>query len=190
LPNAARAGLAAIGLALVSGGFGPAALGQGIPTEADTKIVEQRKRDYSPYPNQHFPNRVFWGDTHHHSNFSFDDGLMGTKLSPEESYRFARGEEMISNTGQRVRLSRPLDFLNVSVHAEFIGLADMLAKADPVLLANPTAKRWYGMMQAGGREAAQAGIEAVLAVFKRNEVYKDPKITRNVWERVTAIATK
>jgi len=190
LHNAVLAGLAAIGLALVTGGFSHVAQGQEIPTEADAKVVEQRKPDYSPYPNQHFPNRVFWGDTHHHSNFSFDDGLMGTKLGPEESYRFARGEEMISNSGQRVRLSRPLDFLNVSDHAEFIGLADMLAKADPALLANPTAKRWYDMMQAGGREATKAGIEAVLAVFKRDEVYKDEKITRNMWERVTAIATK
>jgi Protein of unknown function (DUF3604) len=128
--NPLNAALAAFGFVLVSGGFNHVAFGQEIPSEADLKQVEQRKSDYSPYPNQHFPNRVFWGDTHHHSNFSFDDGLMGTKLSPEESFRFARGEEMISNTGQRVKLSRPLDFLNVSDHAEFIGLADMLNKAN------------------------------------------------------------
>jgi hypothetical protein len=179
-----------MGLALVIGGFSHSALGQGVPTEADAKIVEKKKPDYSPYPDQHFPNRVFWGDTHHHSSFSCDAGMMGTTLSPEESFRFARGEEVISNSGQRVRLSRPLDFLNVSDHAEFIGLADMLAKSDPLLLANPTAKRWHDMMQAGGREASQAGIESILAIFKRDEVYKDPKITRNMWERVTAIATK
>ena len=190
LQYAVLAGLAAIGLALVTGGFSHVALGQEIVTQADIKSAEQKKPDYSPYPDQHFPNRVFWGDTHHHSSFSVDAGMMGCTLDPETSFRFARGEEVISNTGQRVRLSRPLDFLNVSDHAEFIGLADMLNKADPTLLANPTAKRWYDMMQAGGREASQAGIEAILAIFKRDEVYKDPKITRNMWERVTAIATK
>ena len=143
LSNAARAGLVAIGFVLVIGGFRRFAAAQDAPlTEADIKRVEQQKPDYSPYPDQHFPNRVFWGDTHHHSNFSFDDGLMGTKLSPVESFRFARGEELISNTGLRVRLSRPLDFLAVTDHAEFIGLADMLNKADTALLANPTAKRW------------------------------------------------
>src|SRR3990172_3808075 len=177
LQNAARRGLAAIGLALVTGGFGHVALGQEIPTEADLKRAEQRKPDYSPYPDQHFPNRVFWGDTHHHSNFSYDDGLMGTRLTPEESFRFARGEEMISNTGQRVKLSRPLDFLNVSDHAEYIGLADLLNKEDPALLATPTGKRWYDMMKKGGREASAAAVEAVLAVFKRDELYKDDKIT-------------
>jgi len=190
LHNAALVGLTTIGLALVTGGLSQVALGQEIPTEADHKRAEQLKPDYSPYPDQHFPNRVFWGDTHHHSNFSFDDGLMGTKLTPEESFRFARGEEVVSNSGQRSRLSRPLDFLNVSDHAEFIGLADMLNKADPVLLATPAGKRWYDMMKAGGREASQAGAEAVFAVFKGEELYKDPQITRNMWERVTAIATK
>lgn len=190
LHNAAFAGLAAISLALVTGGFSHVAVAQEIPTEADAKLLQQRKPEYSPYPDQHFPNRVFWGDTHHHSNFSYDDGLMGTKLTPEESFRFARGEELISNTGLRVRLSRPLDFLNVSDHAEYIGLADMLNKEDPALLATPTGKRWHDMMKAGGREANAAGIEAVLSTFKGEELYRDGKITRSMWERVTAIATK
>jgi len=149
LHTAALAGLAAIGLALVTGGFSRVALGQEPPTPVDLKRAEQRKADYSPYPDQHFPTRVFWGDTHHHSNFSFDDGLFGTKLTPEESYRFARGEEMVSNSGQRVKLSRPLDFLNVSDHAEFLGLPDLLKEADPTLLATPTGKRWYDLMQSG-----------------------------------------
>ncbi|MEK1889918.1 MAG: DUF3604 domain-containing protein [Phyllobacterium sp.] len=43
---------------------------------------------------------------------------MGTTLGPEEAYRFARGEEVLSNSGQRAKLSRPLDFLVVSDHAE------------------------------------------------------------------------
>jgi hypothetical protein len=61
LPNAALAGLAAIGLALATGGFIHVALGQKIPTEADAKRAEQKKPDHSPYPNQHFPNRDLLG---------------------------------------------------------------------------------------------------------------------------------
>src|SRR5208337_2321605 len=105
------------------------------PTQEELKGIEQKKPDYSPYPDQHFPNRVFWGDTHCHTRLSFDDGLMGTNLGPEEAYRFARGEEVVSNSGQRARLSRPLDFLVVSDHAEYLGLADLLNNADPDLLA-------------------------------------------------------
>jgi hypothetical protein len=160
---------------------------QEIPTDADAKGLPQR--EYSPYASQDFPNRVFWGDTHVHTSLSFDAGFL-TTLGPEEAYRFARGEIVTSSTGIRAKLSRPLDFQVVSDHSEFIGLPDMLRDGNADLLANPTGKRWYDMMRAGGREAVKAAIEAVLAIFQRNELYKDEKITRSIWERVTSIATK
>jgi hypothetical protein len=160
---------------------------QEIPTDADAKGLPQR--EYSPYASQDFPNRVFWGDTHVHTSLSFDAGFL-TTLGPEEAYRFAGGEIVTSSTGIRAKLSRPLDFQVVSDHSEFIGLPDMLRDGNADLLANPTGKRWYDMMRAGGREAVKAAIEAVLAIFQRNELYKDEKITRSIWERVTSIATK
>jgi hypothetical protein len=191
LRNAALAGLAATGLALVTGGFSHFALGQDVtPTAANLKRLEQKKPDYSPYPDQHFPNRVFWGDTHHHTRLSFDDGLMGTHLGPEEAYRFARGEEVLSNSGQRAKLSLPLDFLNVSDHAEYLGLADLLNKADPDLLATEIGKSWYDRMKTGGREGTQVALEVFLSIGKRQELYKSEKIKRTVWEYVTGIASK
>ena len=44
-----------------------------------------KKSDYSPYTNQHFPQQVFFGDTHHHSSYSFDSGMFGNTLGPAES---------------------------------------------------------------------------------------------------------
>jgi hypothetical protein len=68
LPHAALAGLAALGLALVTGGLSYFAAAQDAPlTETDRKRAEQKKPDYSPYVDQQFPTRVFWGDTHHHT---------------------------------------------------------------------------------------------------------------------------
>jgi hypothetical protein len=159
-------------------------------TEADRKRAEEKKPDYSPYPDQHFPTRVFWGDTHHHTRLSFDDGLTGTKLGPEEAYRFARGEEVISSTGQRAKLSRPLDFLVVSDHAEYIGLADLLSNADPDLLATEVGKGWYDRMKIGGTEGLRVAYEVFASIGKRQELYKSDKIKRSVWEYVTGIATK
>ena len=59
---------------------------------------------------------------HLHTNLSPDAGLLGTSLTAEEAYRAARGETVISNTGQPFRLVRPLDFLVVTDHAEYMGL--------------------------------------------------------------------
>ncbi|TAW28698.1 DUF3604 domain-containing protein [Rhizobium leguminosarum] len=183
--------LTAIGLALATGVLSHFAAAQDAPpTDGAMKNIEQHNPDYSPYPNQHFPNRVFWGDTHHHTRLSFDDGLMGTTLGPEEAYRFARGEEVLSNSGQRAKLSRPLDFLAVSDHAEYLGLADLLNNADPDLLATEVGKNWYDRMMIGGREGSQVALEVFLSIGKREELYKSDQIKRSVWEYVTGIATK
>ena len=91
---------------------------------------------YSPFVNRDYPDQVLFGDSHFHTNLSFDAGLIGTRLTVHEGYRFARGEKVISNTGQPVQLIRPLDFLVVTDHAEFIGLAPMIHNSDPLLLAD------------------------------------------------------
>jgi hypothetical protein len=65
---------------------------------------------------------------------AFDSGLIGNKLGPEVSFRFARGEEIITTTGLRVQLNRPLDFLVVSDHAEYLGIADLINTANPEFL--------------------------------------------------------
>jgi hypothetical protein len=78
---------------------------------------------YSPYPKQTFPNRVYFGDTHLHTAYSTDAGMIGNRLGPDEAYRFARGETVTSSTGLETKLARPLDFLVISDHAENLGLA-------------------------------------------------------------------
>ena len=73
---------------------------------------------YSPYAGRGFPSRVYWGDTHLHTGLSFDAGAFGNTLGLDEAYRFARGDEVTTSTGQRARLSRPLDFLVVADHSD------------------------------------------------------------------------
>ena len=67
-------------------------------------------RPYSPYADRAFPTNVYFGDTHVHTMLSADAGGGGTRLLPRDAYRFARGDQVTSNTGQPARLSQPLDF--------------------------------------------------------------------------------
>ena len=82
-----------------------------VPGPTD-KLVE-----YSPYPTETFANRVYFGDTHLHTSYSTDAGMLWTLIGPEDAYRFARGEEVRSNHGLPAKLQRPLDFLVVTDHA-------------------------------------------------------------------------
>ena len=122
--------------------------------------LDEGDAPYSPYVGRAFPDQVFFGDTHSHTNLSFDAGLVGTTLDVDAAYRFARGEKVTSNTGQPVQLIRPLDFLVITDHAEFIGLAPMIHASDPNLLADPWGKWVHERFAAGpeGRMEAFANI--------------------------------
>lgn len=113
-----------------------------------------------------YPMRVFFGDTHLHTALSLDAGAAGTTIMPADAYRFAKGEEVTSSTGQKAKLSRPLDFLVVADHSDQMGLITDLQAGKPELLANPMAKKWYDMMKAGQKGAASMDIITTFAQGK------------------------
>ena len=71
---------------------------------------------------------AYFGETHLHTAFSLDAYLGGTRLMPTDAYRFAKGEEVEVN-GEKIRISKPLDFCAVTDHAEYLG--EMYANANP-----------------------------------------------------------
>ena len=119
------------------------------------------KPPYSPYAGRDFPTRPFFGDTHLHTSFSMDAGAFGARLGPKEAYRFAKGEEIMASSGQRVKLSRPLDFLVVADHSDNMGFFPKLFAGDPNFLADPTGRRWYDMIQSG--KGAEAAIDIIVS---------------------------
>ena len=146
------------------------------------------KPDYSPFVDRHYPQRVYWGDTHLHTSNSPDAGLVGNTLGPDMAYRFARGEEVTASGGLRVKLIRPLDFLVVADHSEYMGLPPMLAAGDPVLLSDPTGKRWYDMYNGGPEQTVAAMREVVDSVVAGKNLIKNDGVLRTVWERNNATA--
>jgi hypothetical protein len=148
-----------------------------------------KKIDYSSYPSKDFPNRVYFGDTHLHTSYSTDAGMIGNTLGPEEAYRFARGEEVKSSTGLPAKLQRPLDLLVVADHSENLGLAPQIANSDPELLKSDWGRKVYDLVKAG------KGLEAFNEWVKRLNARDDPfkgneAVTRKMWEQETAAAEK
>jgi hypothetical protein len=115
---------------------------------------------YSPHAGASWPANVYWGDTHLHTANSADANMMGAlRLGPAEAFRFARGLPVEADNGMTAKLARPLDFLVVCDHAEYLGLLRRLRAGDPGLLAQPAARRWSEMIAAGGEQARQAFLE-------------------------------
>lgn len=74
---------------------------------------------------------VYFGDLHVHTNLSVDSYLFGNRLDVDMAYRIAKGESAEIATGERVALTRPLDFAALTDHAEGFGVR--LACADTTL---------------------------------------------------------
>lgn len=105
---------------------------------------------YSPYVGQEYPQQVFFGDTHLHTTLSFDAyGDGNTTMGSDEAYRFAKGEELGGHDGVPVRISRPLDFLVVADHAEYMGVVQGVAAGDSSLKASEAGARWAKMATDG-----------------------------------------
>ncbi|MBA7467938.1 hypothetical protein ES707_03176 [subsurface metagenome] len=164
-------------------------------TKPETSAGIEAKKRYSPYAGRKYPTRVYFGDTHHHTSNSGDAFMGGNKLNPEQAYRFARGEEVVSSTGVPAKLSRPLDFLVVSDHAEGLGLMSQVA-GNPAFASDSTLVRWGKALKNGGKEQQEAMNELVSAQANNTlpPPVKDRKVVgpimKSVWQQYTATAEK
>ena len=157
------------------------------PTPEDVLTVFQ-KDHYSPYAGRSFPTSVYWGDTHLHTQVSVDAGTM-TRLSQEDAFRFARGEEVTTTHGLQAKLSRPLDFLVVADHAEMYGLMPQLLAGDPEVLSTEIGKRWYTQLTGGDDQVVfDTAMEIVASLSGDVAPIANPKAVRSAWRSYTQLA--
>ncbi|WP_170364450.1 DUF3604 domain-containing protein [Ruegeria arenilitoris] len=161
---------------------------QEFQTEQDSTDVVLAPDDFSPYAGRNFPQRPLWGDSHLHTSVSVDAGTM-TRLTQEQAFRFARGEEVTTTHGLRAKLSRPLDWLVVSDHAEMYGLMPQLLAGDAEVLATPQGKAWYEALTAGDSQLAfDTAMEIVASLSDDVPPIDNPKAIKHAWEAYTALA--
>jgi Protein of unknown function (DUF3604) len=132
-----KIGLGIVVLLLAGIGFVWVKLVMPLQASADKFGPETAPRDYAlqddgkvalPAPQaaiyQAAPNtdmNLYWGELHLHTTESFDATLFGNSLGIEDAYRFAKGEPLRSASGEIMQLSRPLDFVAITDHAEGFG---------------------------------------------------------------------
>jgi hypothetical protein len=165
------------------------------PPSDDLKDIFPAQKHFSPYAGRNFPTEVLWGDTHVHTGNSLDAGAFGATLLPEDAHRFARGEELTSSTGLKVKLSRPLDFLVVADHSDNMGFFPLLKSGDPKMLADPTGRKWYNMIQEGGQQGVAAAVEIIQTLTSNSfpdPLYLAPGTTayRSTWDMTIDAAEK
>ena len=107
------------GLWLVAPGFVAPAAGQ----------------DATPDPAQ---RQIYFGEQHLHTMNSPDAFAFGTRNTPDEAYRFCKGEAIEKViTGEMVQKSTPYDWCAVTDHSEYMGMMPLLLQDGHPLQDSP-----------------------------------------------------
>ncbi len=134
------------------------------------------------------PRSVFWGDTHLHTRNSADAYSLGNQnLTPADAYRFARGETVFDHQGQPVALRRPLDFLIVSDHAEYLAGYYGFTVGDPRVKNSAIGARWADDVAAGNSAAMMGSFVGSINDPDNNPAFPEP-IRRSIWRQVVQTA--
>ena len=140
--------------------------------------------EYSAPVGKDYAKNVYWGDTHLHSRNSADAYSLGNmNLTPVDAYRFAQGEPYVAHNGMKIQLRRPLDFLVVSDHAEYLGGYYRFNVNDPLVKDSEAGKQWSGYLAEGNPTALIGAFTASMADPENNPAF--PEITRiSIWQDV------
>ena len=145
---------------------------------------------YSPYVGKEVPREVFFGDTHLHTTNSPDAYLFGVKLDPDDAYRFAKGEKVTSTHGLDLQLSRPLDFLVVSDHGEYLGLMPRLFAGDASVVATEYGRMLYDLARSKETGFYDAAMILIADMGMNERKMRIPELEAGIWRDVAAEADR
>ncbi|MEB3322052.1 MAG: DUF3604 domain-containing protein [Synechococcaceae cyanobacterium] len=137
--------------------------------------------------------RPLFGDTHVHTGWSADAGLDGAITTPEDAFRFARGDTVTSNSGQKARLSRPLDWMVITDHSDGMGVIGEISGRNPVMMADPVVRKWAEALASGQEDRMQAAKLEVIDLQSNGRLPKvimNPKWMVSAWEKTIATADR
>lgn len=132
--------------------------------------------------------QLLFGELHVHTMFSPDAFLFGVRSTPDDAYRFARGEAITHASGQRIQLRQPLDFIAVTDHAEYLGVLPTLKNPDSPLAKSAIARQ----INSKDADVAAAAWTRVLMSMAGNpfDEFVEPQLRQSLWKESVAAANR
>ncbi|PWK21050.1 DUF3604 domain-containing protein [Xanthomarina spongicola] len=160
-------------------------------TEVNTeKETTSETNSTSESASSEYPTKVFWGDTHLHTDLSLDAGAFGNRIGMDEAYKFARGEEVTSSTGLKAKLARPLDFLVIADHSDGMGVFPGIVNKEEWATKLKEYPRWRKFYDEG--KNSEMALDIISNFSQRTLSFKtnDSTMMRPVWNSVVEAAEK
>ncbi len=162
--------------------------------EPATPVAEPTEQAATQSISRNPERNAYFGDLHIHTRYSFDAYLMGTRATPDDAYRFAKGDALAHASGFEMKMKKPLDFLSVTDHAFYLGAMREAAEGDGPLSEldiGKTAreiKTPVDSMRAFG--AAITYLGTVSANPDQPDVLNDLDVRRSAWQSIIESAER
>lgn len=158
---------------------------------SDNPVEAAPAMQQSP-PSEFFETpRPFFGELHVHTQNSFDAYTFGVRSTPEDAYRYARGEAIDHVSGEKIQAKQPLDFMSITDHAEYLGLWPELIKPGGQFSSTDIAKEIFS----GDKQRARAAMTKVVYTISSNpptaiEELVPTEFRRTKWQEYVELADR
>ena len=132
---------------------------------------------------------VYWGDLHIHTSWSFDAFVNNVRTTPDDAYNFGKGAAIDHISGQKIQIKRPLDFMAVTDHSEYMGtFKQMLDEKNPLSQLDLAKSVTSTDPKVSRRTFMRVAFSAAMSWPFKELV--DQELMKSVWQRVVEAADR
>lgn len=132
---------------------------------------------------------AYFGDLHIHTSWSFDAFIYNTRTNPDDAYLFGKGEGIKHSVMDQIQLKRPLDFMAVTDHAEYMGVMKQMIDPNHEFFSLDIAKK---IRDKDPRVSMTAFGEIGRSMAGNNPIAEinSESIRKTTWQKIVAAANK
>lgn len=137
----------------------------------------------SHLPGYNADRNAYFGDLHVHTKLSFDAYIFNVRGTPDDAYRYAKGEPLGHPGGYEVRLPSPLDFVAVTDHSEYIGALQHAGTPGDPLSKLPVVQGLFG----SDPKVIQAAFNRMIVGYASNSLpaeFRAKPIIAEAWKEI------
>lgn len=159
--------------------------------EAPNGSSSTQLTDESSHPNieRNTDKNAYFGDLHVHTSWSFDAFIYNVRTDPDDAYAFAKGEPIDHFVLDKIKIERPLDFMAVTDHSEYMGVMKQMIDPEHSLYNIPLASQVRSQERATSLRAFGV-IGTSLAQQKPIDILIKDNTRKDTWQKIIDAADR